>query len=64
MKNIFKRWAVTDGIAGETLPERFFLRRDAEELRDAIEFLYVLDGIRSDVPIDQEHFSLIEVVRA
>ena len=64
MKNIFKRWTVFDGISQQTTSEKFFRRKDAEELRDAVEFLYVLDGIKTGDPVDPFYFKAIKVVRA
>lgn len=61
---MFKRWTVFDGISGVKLPERFVFRKNAEELREAVEFLYVLDGIKTGDPVDPFYFKLIEVVRA
>jgi hypothetical protein len=61
---MFKRWTVRDGIKGENIPETFWFRDDAQDMRDAVEFLYVLDGIRTGNPVDRDLFQLIEVVRA
>jgi hypothetical protein len=63
MVNMFKRWTVFDGISGRTLPERFFWRKDAEDMKRAIESLYVFDGIRSGDFFDEKNFDLIEVVK-
>lgn len=47
---IFKRWTVVDGISGEILPERFLFRRDAQDLKWATEFRYMLRAIQGTGP--------------
>lgn len=63
---MFKRWTVWDGVANEYLTEKFWFRRDAQDMRDAIEFLYVLDD-SSDPDFDPQstdYKALITVCRA
>lgn len=63
---MFKRWTVWDGVANEHLKERFWFRRDAQDMRDAIEFLYVLDDSSDPLfdPLEADYASLIKVVKA
>jgi hypothetical protein len=64
MRKIFKRWAVSDGIVGQLLPERFFWRKDAEDMRDAVEFLYVIAALQTGDEWAYPYFDRIVVVRA
>lgn len=61
---MLRRWYVFDGLKNEHLSERFLFRRDAEDMRDAIEFLYVLEGLKTGEPVDPFYYPLIEVRHA
>lgn len=62
---IFKRWTVYDGITGQTIDEKFFFLKDAQDMREAVEFQYVLRGIQNNYIINQDFLnSQIQVVRA
>ncbi len=45
-----RRYRVWDGIAGREIPGRFFFRKSAESLRDAVRFQYILRSMRDDTP--------------
>ncbi len=49
-----KRWAVHNGVTGRTLQPRYFFRKYAEQLREAVVFQYMLRYMLEDMRRDDE----------